>query len=213
MMSHAGTAPSVLFAASRYEGARSCARPPRAQVGPARRPCGRAARPPRKAAKPPHEPGESWRSSSPRAAGHGAGRWMVLAARSKGRWSTATCQCNTPTSQCDFPCQNCSDRAAAIDCPHEFHRFQTRVRRCIQRGGMSCCRVAMHCAAACRDGDSHLSAGRTSLGPAITSTPFAQTSDRRAPSSRVDACLLPGGTQSCSEGMPRGSRDSRAYAH
>lgn len=140
-------------------------------------------------------------------------RWMVLAARSKGRWSTATCQCNTPTSQCDFPCQNCSDRAAAIDCPHEFHRFQTRVRRCIQRGGMSCCRVAMHCAAACRDGDSHLSAGRTSLGPAITSTPFAQTSDRRAPSSRVDACLLPGGTQSCSEGMPRGSRDSRAYAH
>lgn len=49
--------------------ARSCARPPRAQIGPVRRPCGMAGRPPRKAAKPPHAPGESWRSSSPRAAG------------------------------------------------------------------------------------------------------------------------------------------------
>ena len=34
----------------------------------------------------------------------------------------------------------------------------------------------------------HLSAGRTSLSPAITSTLFAQTSDRRAPSPRDGVC-------------------------
>ena len=50
--------------------------------------------------------------------------------------------------------------------------------------------MAVRAARACRDGDSHPSAGRTSLGPATTSTPSAQTSDRRAPQARatVRAC-------------------------
>jgi len=47
----------------------------------------------------------------------------------------------------------------------------------------------MHTRPAGRDGDTHLSAGRTSLGPAITSTLSRKTSDRRAPRPRGGACL------------------------
>ncbi len=121
--------------------------------------------------------------------------------------------CNTPTPQCDMHCKLCANSPVAINSFHVFLLFSNRVRRCNLRGGFSCRWVAVHAAMACRDGDSHLSAGRTSLSPAITSTLFAQTSDRRAPSPRVGACHPSVDAHPATEGMPRGSHCSRAHAH
>lgn len=141
-------------------------------------------------------------------------RHLVDAAMGQSIWSAHSFLRNTPRLQCDLHCKTCVYRPAAIKYCYEVHPFPIRIQRCILRGGILCCRVAVHAAVASRDGDSHPSAGRTSLGPAITSTPFAQTSDRRAPPSpRVDACLRPGGTQLDTEGMPRGSDHRRAHAH
>lgn len=121
--------------------------------------------------------------------------------------------CNTPTPQCDLPCEVCWNSPAALNSRHGFYLFPFRIWRCHSRAGFLCRWVAVHAAFAGRDGDFNPSAGRTSLSPAIASTPFAQTSDRRAPSPRVGARRLTVDAHPAPEGMPRGSRCSRAYAH
>jgi hypothetical protein len=101
---------------------------------------------------------------------------------------------NTPTPQCDLFQVHCTNEGVPLECRHAFHfRHRRPLRRTVPSDHL-CRLLAARARSAGLGGDTHLSAGRTSLSPAITSTQFAQTSDRRAPSPR-DGVLTATGRQ------------------
>lgn len=95
---------------------------------------------------------------------------------------------NTPMLQCDLPSVDCTLAGMPLQSWHVFDPPHRRPSRFTLPSGhlghwlAPCARSTGPCR------DTHLFAGRTSLSPAITSTLFAQTSDRRARSPRDGVC-------------------------